>query len=68
MRRDLTYKDADEGRGTRLEADEAMLRELEQLKDSDLSCDELMGLMAKYFTRYVIGLLYRLRKLLARLP
>jgi hypothetical protein len=26
MRHDLDYKDADEGRGTRLEADEAMLR------------------------------------------
>jgi hypothetical protein len=39
MRHDLAYKDADEGRVTRLEADEAMLRELEQLDDADLSCD-----------------------------
>jgi hypothetical protein len=55
MRHDLDYKDADEGRGTRLEADEAMLRELEQIDDADLSCDELM---AKCFTRCIIGLLY----------
>jgi hypothetical protein len=47
-RHDLPYKDADEGRGTRLEADKAMLRELEQLDNADLSCDELM---AKCFTR-----------------
>jgi hypothetical protein len=60
MRHDLAYKDADEGRGTRLEADEAMLRELEQLDDADLSCDQLM---AEYFTRCVIGLLYCFRKL-----
>jgi hypothetical protein len=35
MRHDHAYKEADEGRGTRLEADEAMLRELEQLDDAD---------------------------------
>jgi hypothetical protein len=64
MRRDLAYRNADEGRGAPLEVDEAMLRELEQLDDSDLSFDELM---AKYFTRCVIGLLYSLRKLLTRL-
>jgi hypothetical protein len=64
MRHDLTYKDADDGCGTRLEADEAMLRELEQLDNADLSCDELM---ATCFTHCIIGLLYRLRKLLARL-
>jgi hypothetical protein len=62
MRHDLAYKDADEGRGTRLEADEAMLRELEQLDDADLSCDELM---AKCFTRCIIGLLYCFRKLMS---
>jgi hypothetical protein len=50
MRHDLPYKDADEGRGTRLEADEVMLREMEQLDDADLSCDELM---AKCFTRCI---------------
>jgi hypothetical protein len=62
MRHDLAYKEADEGRGTRLEADEAMLRELEQLDDADLSCDELM---AKCFTRCIIGLLYYFRKLMS---
>jgi hypothetical protein len=62
MRHDLAYKDADEGRGTRLEADDAMLRELEQLDDADLSCVELM---AKCFTRYIISLLYCFRKLLS---
>jgi hypothetical protein len=62
MRHNLTYEDADEGRGTRLEADEAMLRELEQLDDAELSCEELM---AKCFTRCIIGLLYYFRKLMS---
>jgi hypothetical protein len=60
MRHDLAYKEADEGRGTRLEADEAMLRELEQL--DDLSCNELM---AKCLMRCIIGLLYCFRKLMS---
>jgi hypothetical protein len=64
MRHDLAYKDADEGRGIRLEADEAMLREPEQLDDADLSCDELM---AKCFTGCIIGLLYCFRKLMSYL-
>ena len=60
MRHDIAYRDADEGRGTRLEADAAMLRELNDLDDADLSCDEMM---AKCFVQFAIGLLYRLRKL-----
>jgi hypothetical protein len=64
VRRDLAYKDADEGRGTRLEADEAMLRELEQHHIAGLSCDELM---AKCSTRCIIGLLYCFRKLMSYL-
>lgn len=63
MRHDIAYKNADEGQGTRLQADEDMLRELEELDDSDLSCDELM---AKCLVRCAIGLLYRLRKLFTR--
>ena len=62
MRHDLAYKAADEGRGTRIEADETMLRELEELDNVDLSCDELM---AKCFTRCIIGLLYCVRKLIS---
>jgi hypothetical protein len=62
MRHDLAYKDADEGRETRLEADEAMLRELEQLDDANLSDYELT---AKCFTRCIIGLLYSFRKLMS---
>jgi hypothetical protein len=64
MRHDLAYKEADEGRGTRLEADEAMLRKLEQIDDDNLSCDELM---AKCLTRCIIGLLYCFRKLMSYL-
>jgi hypothetical protein len=62
MQHDLAYKEADERRGTRLEADEGMLRELEQLDDVDLS-----WLMAKCFTRCIIGLLYCFRKLMSYL-
>jgi hypothetical protein len=62
MQHDLAYKEADEGRGTRLEADEVMLRELEELDDADLSCDELM---AKCVRRCIIGLLYCFRKLMS---
>jgi hypothetical protein len=55
MRHDIAYRNALEGRGTRLEADQVMLRELEQLDDGDLSCNELK---AKCFVQCVIGLLY----------
>jgi hypothetical protein len=64
MRHDLAYKEVDEGCSTQLEADEAMLRELEQLDDDDLSCDELV---AKCLTRCIIGLLYCFRKLMSYL-
>jgi hypothetical protein len=54
MRHDLGYRN-----GSRREADEAMLRELNELENSDLTCNELL---AKYFTRCVVGILYRLRR------
>jgi hypothetical protein len=54
MRHDLGYRN-----GSRREADEAMLRELNELENSDLTCNELL---AKYFTRCVIGILYRLHR------
>ena len=60
MRHDIAYRNADEGRGTRCEADETMLRELNELNNGDLTWSELF---AKCFTRCVIGVLYRMRKL-----
>jgi hypothetical protein len=54
MRHDLGYRN-----GLRREADETMLRELNELENSDLTCNELL---TKYFTRCVIGILYRLRR------
>ena len=36
MRHDIAYRNADEGRGTRLQADADMLRELDELDDEDL--------------------------------
>jgi hypothetical protein len=62
MRHDIAYRNADEGRGTRREADEAMLRELNELANSDLTCNELL---AKCFTRCVIGILYHVRNLIS---
>jgi hypothetical protein len=59
MRHDIAYES-----GNRLQADENMLRELNELDNRDLTCNELV---AKYFTRCVIGTLYRLRKLIKRL-
>jgi hypothetical protein len=59
MRHDIAYES-----GNRSQADENMLRELNELDDRDLTCNELV---AKYFTRCVIGTLYRLRKLIKRL-
>jgi hypothetical protein len=43
MRHDIAYRNADEGRGTRREADETMLRELNELNDGDLTCNELLA-------------------------
>jgi hypothetical protein len=54
MRHDLGYRN-----GSRLEADETLLRELNELENNDLTCNELL---AKNFTRCVIGILYRLRR------
>jgi hypothetical protein len=60
MRHDIAYES-----GNRLQADENMLRELNELDNRDLTCNELV---AKYFTRCVIaGTPYRLRKLIKRL-
>ena len=61
LRHDIAYRD---GRGPRYEADEAMFRELAELNDEDLSCNELF---AKYYVRFIIGLLYIFRKLFSRI-
>ena len=53
MRHDLGYRN-----GSRREADETMLRELNELDNGDLTCNELL---AKYFTRCVVGIMYRAR-------
>ncbi len=60
MHHDIAYRDADEGRGTRCEADRIMLNELNELDDNELTCNELL---AKCFVSCAIGLLYCLRKL-----
>jgi hypothetical protein len=59
MRHDIAYRNADEGRGNRKEADETMLRELNELENRHLTCSELL---AKCFTRCIIGIIYRLRR------
>ena len=59
LRHDIAYSD---GKRPRYEADKAMLHELDELNDEDLSCNEMF---AKYYVRCIIGLLYRLRKLFA---
>lgn len=57
MHHDYNYKQADEGKGTRAEADEKMIEELNQLKNNELTFNEKM---AKYFTKGVIGLKHKL--------
>ena len=58
MRHDIGYRNGD-----RREADETMLRELEDLDDRDLTCNELL---AKYFTMCVIGIVYCFRTIVKR--
>jgi hypothetical protein len=58
MRHDIAYKN-----GTRREADRIMLQELNELKDRDLTCNELL---AKYFTYCIIGIIYHVRNLISR--
>ena len=53
MRHDIGYRN-----GNRREADESMLRELEDLDDRDLTCNELL---AKYFATCVTGIVQRWR-------
>ena len=55
MRHDIGYANK-----RRCEADEIMLRELNELDNRELTCNELL---VKYFVMCVIGLLYRLRLL-----
>lgn len=57
MHHDYNYKQADEGKGTRSEADEKMIEELNQLKNNELTFNEKM---AKYFTKGVIGVKHKL--------
>lgn len=57
MRHDIAYG------GDRCAADEAMLRELWNLNDTELTSHELM---TKYFVCCVIGLVYCVRKLYRR--
>jgi hypothetical protein len=66
MRHDINYTLANECKalkygtkevGTRHEADEIMLDELDKLKNKDLSWQEWF---AKYFTKPIIGLKYEL--------
>lgn len=52
MRHDIGYNNAAQGRW---EADETMLRELNELKNEDLTCNELC---VKYFIRCIIAVVY----------
>ncbi len=60
MRHDIAYGNAD---GTRSDADLTMLQELNELKNEDLTCNELL---AKYFTMCIIGIVYRFRAIVKR--
>ena len=57
MRHDIGYREADKGIGTRHEADKVMIDELSALKNKDLNWNEFL---AKYFTKAVIGIKYKL--------
>jgi len=57
MRHDSAYEKADKGIGTRHDADKTMLNELNELNDKELNWNEFL---AKYFTRGVIGVKYKL--------
>ena len=57
MRHDINYREADKGIGTRHEADKIMVDELSNLKNKDLTWNEFF---AKYFTKGIIGLKYKL--------
>ena len=57
MRHDIGYREADKGIGTRHEADQVMLNELNNLKNKELNWNEFF---AKYFTKAVIGVKYKL--------
>ena len=57
MQHDKNYNLADQGQGTRHEADKVMLDQLNELKNKDLTWSEYF---AKNFTKGVIGLKYKL--------
>ena len=52
MQHDKNYNLADQGQGTRHEADKVMLDQLNELKNKDITCSEYF---AKNFTKGVIG-------------
>ena len=58
MRHDIAYEEADKGIGTRHDADKTMLNELNELKNKELNWNEFL---AKYFTKRIIRLKYKLR-------
>ena len=57
MRHDIGYREADKGNGTRHEADKKMMDELSALKNKELNWNEFL---AKYFTKAIIGIKYKL--------
>jgi hypothetical protein len=57
MHHDYSYKLADDGVGSRRDADKVMLDELNALSNKELNWNEYL---AKYFTKGVIGLKYKL--------
>ena len=57
MRHDIAYEKADKGIGTRHDADKTMLNELNKLNNKELNQNEFL---AKYFTKGVIGVKYKL--------
>lgn len=59
MRHDIAY-----AQGDKCEADETMLRELRELENGDMTCNELI---VKYFMYCVVSFVYHTRKLYRRI-
>ena len=57
MRHDIAYEEADKGIGARHDAHKTMLNELNRLNNKELNWNELL---AKYFTKGIIGVKYKL--------